>query len=189
MVTLLAFVVLAGGGAYAASHLGKNSVGSKQLKRNAVTSPKVKNGSLSAKDLKAGTIPAGAASFQANGSANYDVLGTSLYGNTVVTLNVPPGNYLASSDVEVQTVNAVAGEVQCRLIDDGGSGTSSLTSRSQATPADGAPYNFGLAGLFSVDAGETLNLECSKSVAGSSSRILTANIVAVRVGSVSGTND
>jgi hypothetical protein len=43
MVTLLAFVVFAGGAAYAASKLAKNSVGTKQLKKNSVTRAKIKN--------------------------------------------------------------------------------------------------------------------------------------------------
>jgi hypothetical protein len=51
--TLAVFIVL-GGGAYAASTLPKNSVGSKQIKKNAVTSAKVKNGTLTVKDAKAG---------------------------------------------------------------------------------------------------------------------------------------
>jgi hypothetical protein len=54
-VTLLAFVVL-GGGAYAAVHLPKNSVGTRQLKKNAVTSKKVKNNSLTGSDLKESTL-------------------------------------------------------------------------------------------------------------------------------------
>jgi hypothetical protein len=50
MVTVLAFIVL-GGGAYAATRLARNSVGTKQLKPNAVTGAKVKNGSLTGADL------------------------------------------------------------------------------------------------------------------------------------------
>ena len=38
--TLCLFLLLGGGAAYAASHLGKNSVGSKQLKKNAVITAK-----------------------------------------------------------------------------------------------------------------------------------------------------
>jgi hypothetical protein len=61
------FLVVAGGSAFAANQLGKNTVGSKQLKNNAVTSAKIKNNavtsakvknhSLTAADLKAGVIP------------------------------------------------------------------------------------------------------------------------------------
>ncbi len=59
MVTLLAFVVLGGGGAYAATQLGKGSVGTKQLKNDSVTGAKVKDGSLGAGDFKTGQLPAG----------------------------------------------------------------------------------------------------------------------------------
>lgn len=59
MATVAVFLAL-GGGAYAATQLPKNSVGTKQLKRDAVTSPKVKNGSLLAKDFKKGQLPRGA---------------------------------------------------------------------------------------------------------------------------------
>ncbi len=49
--TLCLFLLLGGGAAFAASHLGKNSVGTKQLKANAVISEKVKDGSLQAADI------------------------------------------------------------------------------------------------------------------------------------------
>jgi hypothetical protein len=56
MVTILAFVVLGGGAAYAASHLGKNSVGPKQLKKNSVTTAKIKNEAVTAAKVKKGTL-------------------------------------------------------------------------------------------------------------------------------------
>ena len=59
VATLALFLALAGGTAFAAMQLGKESVGTKQLKKNAVTSAKVKNGSLGAVDFKAGQLPAG----------------------------------------------------------------------------------------------------------------------------------
>jgi hypothetical protein len=59
IATLALFLALGGATAYAASTLGKNSVGSKQLKKNAVTGAKVKDGSLSATDFKAGQLPSG----------------------------------------------------------------------------------------------------------------------------------
>jgi hypothetical protein len=58
MVTFLAFIVL-GGGAYAATKLQKNSVGTAQLKNGAVTGVKVKDGSLVYGDFASGQIPAG----------------------------------------------------------------------------------------------------------------------------------
>lgn len=71
MVSILAFVVLGGASAFAASQIGKNTVGSRQLKSKAVTTgkvapnaingSKVADGSLTGADinLKAlGTVPA-----------------------------------------------------------------------------------------------------------------------------------
>jgi hypothetical protein len=47
------------GGAYAATALPNNSVGTPQLKKGAVTGAKVKKGSLLASNFKAGQLPAG----------------------------------------------------------------------------------------------------------------------------------
>ena len=49
--TLALFLALTTGGAYAAAHLAKNSVGPKQLRKGAVTSRAIKNGGVTAKDL------------------------------------------------------------------------------------------------------------------------------------------
>jgi hypothetical protein len=56
MVTILAFVVLAGGTAFAAGQLGKNSVGPKQLKKNAVTAAKIKNNAVTAAKIANGAV-------------------------------------------------------------------------------------------------------------------------------------
>jgi hypothetical protein len=194
MVTLLAFVVLCGGGAYAASQLGKESVGTKQLKKNAVTGVKVKDGTLRPKDfagrLSAPAIPGPAGppgpsgagpAYQASGDVNSDKFSSSLFGSTVVALPVPPGPYFVTSSVEVETVNAVASTVQCRLINGNGGGELSAIQRSQPVRADGASDSFTLTALFEVSAGQSLNLQCSKSSAGSSARVSSANVVAVRV--------
>jgi hypothetical protein len=84
MVTILAFVVLGGGSAFAAAHLrlGKNSVGSRQLRSKAVTTgklapnavngSKVANGSLTGADINLsalGTVPSAASAANA-GNAN-----------------------------------------------------------------------------------------------------------------------
>jgi hypothetical protein len=66
MSSIAVFLVLGGATAFAATHLGKNSVGNKQLKKNAVTNAKikkdavtgakVKNGSLTGSDINLGTL-------------------------------------------------------------------------------------------------------------------------------------
>ena len=52
MSSIAVFLVLGGATAFAASQLGKNSVGSKQLKKNAVTAAKIKNGAVTTAKLK-----------------------------------------------------------------------------------------------------------------------------------------
>src|SRR5690348_3480235 len=59
VISCLALFVALGSGAYAATQLPKNSVGSKQIKKNAVNSAKVKDRSLQAVDFKEGQLPAG----------------------------------------------------------------------------------------------------------------------------------
>jgi hypothetical protein len=49
-------LVLTGGAAYAASHLGKNSVGTKQLKNNAVITAKIKNDAVTGAKVNESTL-------------------------------------------------------------------------------------------------------------------------------------
>jgi hypothetical protein len=56
MSSLAVFLVLGGATAFAASHLGKNTVGSKQLKSNAVTTAKIKANAVTNKKLKKNAV-------------------------------------------------------------------------------------------------------------------------------------
>ncbi len=56
VMSTLCFFLLLGGGAYAAGHLGKNTVGTKQLKKNAVVTAKVKNEAITAAKVKKGAL-------------------------------------------------------------------------------------------------------------------------------------
>jgi hypothetical protein len=56
MSSLAVFLVLAGGTAFAASQLGKNSVGSKQIKKNAVTAAKIKKDAVTGAKIKNGAV-------------------------------------------------------------------------------------------------------------------------------------
>lgn len=179
-VTLLAFVVLFGGGAYAASKLGKDSVGTKQLKDNAVKTAKVKDRTLKANDLAAGVLPETAHGWQASGSVNYDVFSSSPFGSTVVHLSIPPGAYFVSASATVQSVNNVGSNVQCRL-----TSSNAAVSRSQFAPNTGNVENFTLTALLDVTDG-AIELQCSKQDPGSSARITDANIVAARIDDITG---
>ena len=56
VATLALFIAIGGASAFAASQLGKNSVGSKQLKKNAVTTAKIKNQAITAAKVKNSTL-------------------------------------------------------------------------------------------------------------------------------------
>jgi hypothetical protein len=64
VIATLALFIALGGGAYAATRLPKNSVGSKQIKANAVNASKVADRSLLSRDFKVGQLPAGAQGIQ-----------------------------------------------------------------------------------------------------------------------------
>lgn len=87
MSSIAVFLVIGGASAFAATHLGKNSVGTKQLKNNAVTTAKikknavngakVKNGSLTGADINLGTL----GTVPSAGNSN------TVGGNSVVLIN------------------------------------------------------------------------------------------------------
>jgi hypothetical protein len=56
VMSTLCFFLLLGGGAYAAGHLGKNTVGTKQLKKNAVTTKKIKKNAVTGAKVKANSL-------------------------------------------------------------------------------------------------------------------------------------
>jgi hypothetical protein len=58
MSSIAVFLVLGGATAFAASQVGRNSVGTKQLKRNAVTSAKLKRNAVTAPKIRAGSVTA-----------------------------------------------------------------------------------------------------------------------------------
>ena len=58
--TLVLFLVVAGGSAFAAGKLGKNTVGTKQIKNNAITAVKIKDGAVTSSKIALsglGTVP------------------------------------------------------------------------------------------------------------------------------------
>ncbi len=82
--TLCLFLLLGGGAAYAASQLGKNSVGTKQLKKNSVTTAKIKKAAISGAKVKNGTLT--------GTQINASTLGTVPSAQTANSI-VPPENW------------------------------------------------------------------------------------------------
>jgi hypothetical protein len=195
VATIALFVALAGGTAFAATQmLPKNSVGPKQLRKDAVTpaklapatttrltGPKGATGSQGPKGDTGSQGPSGftrgfqtAASTRPAGS-----LGTSLFGTTVTSIAVPPGNYLVTTNLEFTAVGG-PGFADCRLINGFGGPESEAISRNQSLPQE-AFENLSISGIFTVRAGQEMQVQCSRSGAATAVRVDDVNITAVQV--------
>ncbi|HKZ14825.1 MAG TPA: hypothetical protein VJL81_13365 [Solirubrobacterales bacterium] len=84
MSTMAMFLVVGGATAFAASSLGKNSVGTKQLRTNAVTAAKLGKNAVTATKIKAGAVGGGAL---APGS----VTGEKIAGGAITGDKIAPG--------------------------------------------------------------------------------------------------
>ncbi len=107
--TLALFLVLSGGAAYAASHLGKNSVGAKQIKKNAVTTAKIKNEAVTTEKIKNEAVTTEKIK---NGSvtngklANGSVGGAQLQASSISGANVQAGS-LTGANINQATLTSV----------------------------------------------------------------------------------
>jgi hypothetical protein len=81
VATLALFLVLTGATAFAASQLGKNSVGSKQLKKNAVTAAKIKKLAITTAKIKGDAVT--------GAKVNESTLGTVPSANVANSLTPP----------------------------------------------------------------------------------------------------
>lgn len=201
MVTVLALLVLGGGTAYAATHLGKETVGSRQLKKGAVTpaklnpssvakliGPKGSTGATGPQGPKGDNGPSGIVrAFRAQNQISPAAkLTTSLFSTEVLSLAVPPGRYFVTTNLELRA--SAADFADCRLINGHGGGESEGPSLTQSLPTNSFE-NVTMSDLFLVRPGQELNVECSHSNAGSVTSVDNVNIVAVQVQETVGTFD
>jgi hypothetical protein len=137
MVTVLAFIVL-GGGAYAAFHLPKNSVKSRNIKNgqvkrpdlaaNAVNGAKVANGSLTGADVAEGSLGVVPSAGVANHAYSTSVASKGVpaayadAGNPIASLAIPQaGNYVINAKLDAHNGSSTPSNVdECAL----GTGTS-----------------------------------------------------------------
>jgi hypothetical protein len=164
------FLLLAGGGAYAAAKLKANSVGTKQIKNNAVNGSKVADGSLNASDI-------GGAVNDAKHASNSDQLG-----------GAPPSAYLSSSNaqrIDFAATGCAGGEPQCEadlVAMDG------LVIHVSCAGASGGDLQFKVT---SAPAGVTLAMEGEKSNPGGGSFVTNApgllNQIVLQLTSLGGT--
>ncbi len=195
MVTILALVVLGGGTAYAATHLGKESVGARQLKKGAVTPAKLSKAATATlavpKGATGATGPQGAKgdagaqgpsgivrAFRASNETNPAAqLGTSPFGTDVLSLAVPAGRYFVTANLELRS--GVDDFADCRLINGIGGSGSEGPDIGQSLPANSFE-NVTMSDLFVVRPGQELNVQCSHSN-GTTASVNNVNIVAVEV--------
>jgi len=72
IATLCLFLLVGGGTAFAATQLGKDSVGSKQLKKNSVIASKIKNGTITGSKIRLSTLGAVPSATTASHAASAD---------------------------------------------------------------------------------------------------------------------
>lgn len=106
MSTIAVFLMLGGGAAFAAVHLGKNTVGTKQLKKNAVSAAKVKNGAINGAKVADGSLTgADVADGSLTGAEIADgSIGTGDLANLAVTTAKLGNNAVNSSKVQDKTL-------------------------------------------------------------------------------------
>jgi hypothetical protein len=104
MSSIAVFLVVGGATAFAAGHLGKNTVGTKQLKNNAVTTAKIKNGAVTGAKVNLtslGTVPSATNAAHATSADN------ATNATNAKTLNgQSPSSFMASNAVRADGSNS-----------------------------------------------------------------------------------
>jgi hypothetical protein len=110
MSSIAVFLVLGGATAFAASNLGKNTVGSNQIKKNAVTTAKIKNGAVSGEKLKLssiGTVPSATSATTAGSATTANSAKTAETANNALALGGVPASGYTRSDC-----NSLTGQIK-----------------------------------------------------------------------------
>jgi len=113
MSSLAVFLVLGGATAFAASHLAKNSVGSRQLKKNAVTAAKIKKGAVTGAKLADGAVTEGkigngavSAAKLADGAVSAAKLGDGAVSGAKIQSGAVTGEKVADGSLSGADINA-----------------------------------------------------------------------------------
>jgi hypothetical protein len=203
MSSIAVFLVVAGGTAFAASQLGKESVGTKQLKKEAVSLAKIKAGAKSS--LKGATGPAGpkgatgsqgskgdkgdkgekgergpSAGFSTNAN---DILEFTPGPQTVATLSLPAGHYVVTGYANVNNNEATQVSASCSIVLGGTEiGTTNTVNLASNTALDRQVLTVSAGG--SLGASGTAELVCNVNPV--SGNYLGRGLTAVQVGSLNG---
>jgi hypothetical protein len=201
MVTILAFIVLGAGGAYAASQLGKNSVGTKQLKKSAVTAAKIKNGAVTPAKLSAAAVaqfngvlgPTGQTGPTGPSDAyidRQDAIKTIGVGTPtqVAALSLPPGSYTFAAKLLADNDGAEASRIDCNLDDPDGNHIDFMKLRLAPTNLPNLEFgNISLAGALTLSVGGAVSVRCVQIQEGAAPASMTVGfrkLIAIRVGAL-----
>jgi hypothetical protein len=123
VIALFALFIALGGTGYAALHLPKNSVGSRQIKNNAVTSSKIKNNAVTGSKVKdhsltgsdinlgrLGTVPSATNATNATNASHATTADTATNSGAVDGMNLTSFTYLAhNGDPQATVLNNFEG--------------------------------------------------------------------------------
>lgn len=193
IATLALFLALGGATAFAASQLGKNSVGSKQLKKNSVTAVKIKDGavtqakiSTSAQNaLKGATGPAGlnGATGPAGPQGPKGDPGPSnayyAHGLGPNVTGLPAGDYVVYGQLVGENTSPADGRVFGLTAYGVGAGESGQTPSSTATVPKGATATVPFQGVIHLPQGGTIGATYNSEAVSTE-----VDITVIRVGSV-----
>jgi len=114
VISLIALFVALGGTSYAAIHLPRNSVGTKQLKKNAVTTRKIKKHAVTAAKINPKGLTVPNAKHAASADTATSATNATTAGNATQLGGVSDTGYaLAGRPFVVQTLNGVGNEGGC----------------------------------------------------------------------------
>jgi hypothetical protein len=190
MATLALFLALGGATAFAASQLGKNSVGSKQLKKNSVTTAKIKNGAVtqakisrSAQNaLKGATGPAGPAGPQGPKGDPGPSNAYYAHGLAPAVTGLPAGDYVVYGQLVGENTSPLneKGTVSGLTVVAAGTGESGQTPSSMGTfPSKGDTETIPFQGVIHLPQGGAIGA----TYAGEKVTTTGVDITVIRVGS------
>jgi hypothetical protein len=126
MASIAVFLVLGGASAFAATQLGKNSVGTKQLKKNAVTATKIKNNAVTAKKIKNNAVTTAKIKDGAvtGAKVNLGTLGTVPSAATANSANslvgrIPVSVFTGAGTHSIATIGPFTIKAECEINDAG----------------------------------------------------------------------
>jgi hypothetical protein len=211
MSSIAVFLVVAGGTAFAATQLAKESVGTKQLKKEAVSLAKInkaaKTSLQGATGEKGATGPAGptgakgekgekgapgdkGAPGERGPSAGFSVAaesgGSFVAGpQTVTTLNLPAGNFIVTGYANVNNNDTVQASASCDLVLGGTTiGQTSVVKLGPNTELDRQVLT--LSGGGTLAAPGTADLVCTVTSTALSGNYLGNGLTAIQVGTLNG---